>query len=202
MPTHQIPTLPVVVPLGLLMFAAMLWLLHRRGAVTALRVLVAAVVCVYGVGVVANTILPIYTGRVDDYGQSWTVYLNLAPLGDYELADALTNVVVFLPLGVLLPIVARVDSALRVLVCGFVLSLTMEAVQLANSVTGHGGHVADINDLLANTLGAPLGYAVLRAAMLLPPVARLVAATTWPAGRRGSGSRRVERLTERAHDRQ
>ena len=45
--------------------------------------------------------------------------------------------VVFLPLGVLLPIVARVRSAGRVLLYAFLLSLTMEALQFLNAVTGH-----------------------------------------------------------------
>lgn len=115
--------------------------------------------CVYGVGVVAN----------------------LVPLAGTEPADMLQNVVVFLPLGVLLPIVARVRSALRVLLCGLLLSLSMEAVQLLNAVTGHGGHVADVNDLLANAAGALLGYGVLRCALLVPPAAQVVRATTWPA---------------------
>lgn len=179
--SHEVPTLSVVVPLGVAAFAVLLWVLHRRCAMTAPRILVAAVVCVYGAGVVANTILPIYLGGASDYGVPWTAYLNLAPLENNEPADMLQNVVVFLPLGVLLPIVARVDSVLRVLLCGFLLSLGMEAIQLANAVTGHGGHVADINDLLANTLGAPAGYGLYRIAMLLRPVARLVTAASWPS---------------------
>lgn len=176
---REIPTLLVVVPLAVVGFGVMLWWLQRRGALTVLRVVVCAAVCVYGAGVVANTLLPIYVGGTGER-PPWTVFLNLVPLADTEPADMLQNIVVFLPLGVLLPIVARVRSAGRVLLYGFLLSLTMELLQLANAVTGHGGHIADVNDLLANTLGAPLGYGIFRCALLLPPVARLVAAATWP----------------------
>lgn len=166
-------------PPALLAFAGMLWLLRRRDAVTVPRVVVGVAVCVYGAGVVANTLLPIYLGYTGDRPR-WSVYLNLVPLVNTDPADMIQNVLVFLPLGVLLPIAARVDSVLRVLLCGFMLSFTMELLQFVNAVTGHGGHIADINDLLANTVGAPVGYAVFRAALLVPPLARLVAAMTWP----------------------
>lgn len=178
--THEVPTLLVVVPLGVVAVAVMLWSLHRRAAMTLPRVIASIVTCAYGVGVVANTVLPIYLGGTGDR-PPWSVFLNLVPFVDTEPADMLQNVVVFLPLGVLLPIIARVDSALRVLLFGFLLSLTMEGVQLVNAVTGHGGHIADINDLLANTVGAPLGYGIFRCALLVPPVARLITAAIWPA---------------------
>jgi glycopeptide antibiotics resistance protein len=121
---------------------------------------------VYGAGVVANTLFPIYLGG-ERYHRSWRVFLNLTPFADTEPFDMLTNVAVFVPLGFLLPLVTRANSALRVLLVGFLLSFTMETLQLVNAVTGHGGHIADINDLLANTLGAPIGYAVFRAALFL-----------------------------------
>lgn len=178
--THQeVPTL-LVVPLGVAAFAVMTWMLHRRAALTVPRLVTSAVVCVYGAGIVANTLLPNYLG---DTGPRppWSAFLNRVPLADTEPIDMLRNVLVFLPIGVLLPIFARVDSALRVLICGFLLSLTMELLQLVNAVTGHGGHIADVNDLLANTLGAVLGYGIFRVALLLPPMARLATAMTWPA---------------------
>jgi glycopeptide antibiotics resistance protein len=176
---HEITALPVVVPLAVVAFAAMLWRLHRRAALTLPRVLLSAAACVYGAGVVANTLLPISLGRPDDH-QPWSVFLNLVPLVNTEPADMLQNVVVFVPLGLLLPLLARVGSARRILLHGFLLSLTMEVVQLANSVTGHGGHIADINDLLANTLGAAVGHGLFRAALLLPALARTAAAASWP----------------------
>lgn len=177
--THQeVPTL-IVVPLGLAALAVMAWLLHRRSALTVPRLVASAVVCVYGAGIVANTLLPIYLGETGPR-PPWSAFLNRVPLADTEPIDMLRNVLVFLPLGVLLPIIARVDSALRVLIYGFLLSLTMELLQLVNAVTGHGGHIADVNDLLANTLGAALGYGIFRVSLLLPPVARLASAMTWP----------------------
>ncbi len=179
MPTG-IPALPVVVPLAVLALVVLLGRLRRRGALTLPRIAVAVVLCVYGAGVVANTVFPVTIGR----GASdlpWTVFLHLTPLAGTEPFDMLQNVVVFVPLGVLLPLVARVRSAGRVLLIGFLVSLFMEALQLLNAVTASGGHVADVDDLLANTVGAPIGYGLLQAALLVPALARLAAAATWPA---------------------
>jgi hypothetical protein len=118
---HEIPTLSIVVRLGVAALAAMLWMPHRRAAITVPRVIAAAAVCVYGAGVIANTLLPIYVGKTGPR-PPWSVFLNLVPLVNTEPRDMLENVVVFLALGVLLPVVAHVGSVLRVLVCGFLLS--------------------------------------------------------------------------------
>jgi VanZ family protein len=134
---------------------------------------------VYGGGVLANSVFPIFIGK-GQTGLPWWDAVNLTPLVGTDRADMLRNIVVFLPLGFLLPLVARVHSALRILVVGFLLSLAIETVQLVQSQIGNGGHVADINDLLANTLGAPIGYGIFRAALLLPALGRLATAATWP----------------------
>lgn len=180
---RKLPALPVVVLVAAAAYVLLLWRLRRRGALTLLRALVAAAVCVYAAGVVANTVLPIYVGGDRAGAMPWTASINLRLLAGTEPSDMLRNVAVFAPLGVLLPLVTRVRSVLGVVLVAFVLSLTMESVQLVNTVTGHGGHVADVNDLLANTLGAPLGYAAYRFALLVPPLRRLADAGRWPAPR-------------------
>ena len=182
MPTtdQEVPALPVVVPLAVLALAVLLWRLHRRGALTALRAAVGAALCGYGAGIVANTLLPIHLDR-GTTGTPWWRSANLTPLAGTEWADMAQNVVVFLPLGVLLPFVAPARSAGRALLGGFLVSLTMEALQFVNAVTGHGGHIADVNDLLANTLGALVGYGVFRVALLVPALAGLARAAAWPA---------------------
>src|ERR1700712_3442075 len=161
---RELPTLPIVAPLAILAFSVLLWRLRRRSALTVLRALVAATVCIYGAGVIANTLFPIYRSMPSS-SQAWSDYLNLTPLAGTEVADMLQNVLVFLPLGVLLPLVGRIRSAAGALIGGFALSLTMELLQLVNDVTGHGGHIADVNDLLANTLGCLIGYGIFRVAL-------------------------------------
>jgi hypothetical protein len=41
-------------------------------------------------------------------------------------------------------------------------------------------HVPDINDLLANTLGAPIGSGIFRLALLVPALGRSARAASWP----------------------
>ncbi|WP_456698428.1 VanZ family protein [Aeromicrobium sp. P5_D10] len=175
---HEISALPVVIPLAALLFAVMLWRLHRRAAWSIPRVVVAAALCVYGAGIVANTIFPILIGQ-DAYRPPWDAFINLVPLADTEPFDMLSNVLVFMPLGFLLPLVTRARTSGRVVLYGFLISLTMEAAQFVNAVTGHGGHIADINDLLANTLGAVVGHALFRACLRIPAARRLADAASW-----------------------
>ena len=184
MPTtvHEIPVLPSVVVLSVVAFAVSLRWLHRRGALTLPRAVVGAVLAGYVAGIIGNTLLPIRLGY-DGGGVRWWEYLNLTPLAGTDPADMVMNVVVFVPLGVLLPLVARVGSVVRVLVWGFAVSLVMELSQWAGMVLVHGGHLPDVNDLLANTVGAPLGFGLFRLAVLLPVLGRLARAATWP-GRR------------------
>lgn len=177
----EIGALPVVVPLAVVVSAVLAWRLHRRAALTVPRVLVVVAACAYGAGVLANTLFPIVLGRPGS-GLPWWRLPNLTPLAGTEWFDMAQNVVVFMPLGVLLPLLVRVRSLPGVLLGGFLVSLAMEVLQWINAVTVHGGHVADVNDLLANTLGAPLGYAAYRAALRLPVLHRAARAATWPPG--------------------
>jgi glycopeptide antibiotics resistance protein len=177
-PWDQVPVLPVVVPLGLLVVAVLLWRLHRRAALTFPRVVVGAAVAVYVAGVVANSLFPVFIGKSGV--EPWWSSLNLVPLVNTDLDDMLENVAVFVPLGVLLPLVARTTSLPRVLLRGFLVSLAIEVLQLVNSVAANGGHASDVNDLLANTLGAAVGFGLFRAALLLPVLRRLARSATWP----------------------
>lgn len=176
---------PVVIPLGLVAFAGMLWSLHRRGTLTFLRATVAAAVCVYVGGIVANILFPMLFGTGDDGSTPWYWGLTLVPFVDAEPAGMIKNVLVFLPLGVLAPLVLGSRSVLHVLLTGFLLSLSMEVVQVVTNVLGDSGHIADVNDLIANTVGAPLGYGVFRLLLLVPALRRLADAATFPP-RRGA----------------
>ena len=176
----EITALPVVVPLAVVAFVLLLWMLRRRDALTLPRVLLAIVTCVYGAGVIANTLLPISLGG-ESNPLPWTVFINLVPLAQTEPSDMLQNVVLFAPLGILLPLVLRVDSVLKVLLSGLIVSFVMEALQFVNAVFWHGGHIADINDLLSDTIGVLIGYGIFRALLLLPVAKRLASALTFPA---------------------
>jgi glycopeptide antibiotics resistance protein len=157
----------------------MAWYLHRRSALTVLRVLVAAAVCVYGAGIILNTVFPIYLDKPRS-SISWWQNGNFIPLVGAEIYGIVKNMVAFLPTGFLIPLLIGANSVRRVALYGFLVSITMETIQFANALTGGGGHVTDINDLLANTLGALLGYGLFRIVLLVPSFSRLAAVASWP----------------------
>ena len=76
-------------------------------------------------------------------------------LGNFAVfSNIFGNVIGFLPWGFILPIIfRRMDRVFLIFLSGFLLSLTVEAIQLISKVG-----CFDVDDLILNTLGAVLGY--------------------------------------------
>jgi glycopeptide antibiotics resistance protein len=93
----------------------------------------------------------------------WNLVANLRH-GDRvlaTLAGAAGNVALFLPLGFLLPLLApRMGRLWRTTAAGFAASAAIELSQVAFP----GVRRVDVNDVLANTLGAALGFLAWRLA--------------------------------------
>jgi len=159
----------------------MLWRLHSTGRFTWPRAIAGAAACCYGVGVLKEVLQPFQIGINERYYPGWRAFVHLTPLVGAEPGDLLDNVLLFLPLGVFLALIARVRPAPRVTLIGFGLSLMIEATQLVLDVTVSTGRVADVNDLLGNTVGAAVGYAIFRLCGCAAPLARLNIAVTWPS---------------------
>ncbi len=178
-----VPASLVVVPVLIAALVAMLRLLYRRHALDLERAAVALVACVYAGGVLRSVLLPfpIRVGAARDGMAPWHAYLQLVPFYDHDPTGYLLNVALFVPLGALLPFLARVSSVRTAALIGFLLSLLVEVVQFVLVISVTSGRVADVDDLIANTIGAVLGFALLRAAGTLPALARLTTAATWPA---------------------
>ncbi|MGW7577482.1 VanZ family protein [Streptomyces sp. NPDC054765] len=95
--------------------------------------------------------------------------INLKPLdvtNKADIVDAVLNVLMFAPGGILLALLPmrRHQAALL----GFLGSLAIEATQYLT----HSGRSADINDLTGNTLGALIGFACTAAALSRTRAAR------------------------------
>lgn len=192
----QLPTLLFVIPLGVAAFIAMVVVLWARGRLTLPRVVVAAAAAVYLAGIVANTIFPIYLAWPANDGES-VLPLNLIPIAGYEVADAVTNILVFVPLGVLLSLMLRRPRLLPVAAWGAAISLAIEVVQFITAINAHGGHIADVNDWLSNTIGGVAGYAVYALARRQPALGQLLDRFRWHQacytanGGRNDGARRA-----------
>lgn len=72
------------------------------------------------------------------------------------------NVAMFIPLGILLPMLSKkLDGLIRVTAIGFFLSLVIELCQVALMMVFITDKRAfDIDDLIANTMGAVIGYII------------------------------------------
>ncbi len=81
----------------------------------------------------------------------------------YAVRNILGNVLLFLPLGLLVPALFRSwDGFIKVTLLGFFTSLLIECTQLFLA------RGTDVDDLLLNTLGAMLGCGLYRLARVLP----------------------------------
>jgi glycopeptide antibiotics resistance protein len=119
---------------------------------------------VYIAALVVVTLLPIaWFGRPDDYRPQLVPFEGIrvefqeSPVG--ELADLFGNVLLFAPLGFLLPLlVPAIRRWWQVLAVGAGISLLIELYQLIWPLV----RKANVDDLLMNALGALLGFAALR----------------------------------------
>lgn len=76
---------------------------------------------------------------------------------EYAMANLLGNIVGFIPLGILLPLLfKKLRSAPKTIFIVFLFSLGFELTQLFTMLG-----VFDVDDLLLNTLGGAIGYLVL-----------------------------------------
>ena len=79
--------------------------------------------------------------------------INLIPFSSEGAMTYILNIIMFMPLGFLLPLIWKnFRNAKKVVLMGFLMSLAIEICQLFNLRT------TDIDDLMMNTLGAVIGY--------------------------------------------
>lgn len=178
----EVPMLPIVIPLGVVIFLVLLWTLRTRGRITVPRASVAAVLALYAGGVIANTVFPIFihVGTWPDRGPR-PLALWLVPFVDYGLEDALINIAVFVPLGVLIPLLLARPSWWRVTAIVAGASLAIELTQMATAGLAYGGHIADINDWMTNILGGVVGYGLFVLVTRSKTLAGVVQRFRWPA---------------------
>lgn len=177
-PFGALPVLPIVVPLGLLLFLLLLGRLHARGRFSLPRAAVALALSIYAAGVVANTVFPIFLNAPGS-GEPWQPAVALVPFADYEIDDALMNIGVFLPLGMLIPLLMARPTWARVVLTAAGASLTIELAQFVADLFFAGGHISDVNDFLSNVAGGAIGYGLFVVASRVPVLARVIARFRW-----------------------
>jgi glycopeptide antibiotics resistance protein len=84
-------------------------------------------------------------------------------IGSRDFALFLGNIAIFMPLGVLLPILSGRRQILLVFGVAVAFSGGIEVSQfILSELLGFGYRIADVDDVIVNVTGALLGYAVLR----------------------------------------
>ena len=142
-----------VIPSGIIA-GMVIFLLKGRAFQNASRCLIGTVFAVYLLAVFSLTGIPSVNGLVLD------VSVNLVPFAGIvgDIKNAALNVLLFVPLGILLPLLWReFRSFPRAALAGLLLSLGIEVLQIFTF------RYTDVNDLLTNTAGAALGFLLAKA---------------------------------------
>ncbi|PZF67100.1 VanZ family protein [Curtobacterium sp. MCPF17_047] len=170
--------LPVVIPLSVALFVVLIAVLRARRRLTLPRAAVAAALTVYAGGILANTVFPIYLDSPPSEGP-WIPPVNFTPVVGYEWQDAVVNMLVFLPLGILVPLLTRRPTWWRVVAMVAGISLAIELAQFVTAGLAAGGHIADVNDWFCNTAGGTVGFGLLTVLTKLPVTAQLIGPFRW-----------------------
>jgi glycopeptide antibiotics resistance protein len=133
------------------------------------RRLTVTILSLYAVSVVAVTIFPIRVRPAAYWtGEPWWTVLRWVPF-EVDVPSFVLNVIMFLPLGVLLPLLRpALDSVRRLALAAVSASLTIEVTQFVLGIVVGSRRTVDVNDLIANTAGALLGLVILRLAVPSP----------------------------------
>ncbi len=94
-------------------------------------------------------------------------YINLLPfmgdkgiVQDKDLVQCIQNAIMFMPLGVLYPLTFKKQINVKQFICiCFLISLSIETIQLVSTFLGVMWRAFDVNDLIFNTLGGTFTYA-------------------------------------------
>lgn len=123
----------------------------KRGKVNAVKVFFEYIFTVYLVGVCMVTgIAQFSTMELTD-----SFDFNIIPFQSNSLLLFALNIIMFIPMGSLIPIVFKKKywKTINILMVGILTSLFIEVVQLMFV-----GRAADIDDILSNTIGCLIGY--------------------------------------------
>ena len=156
----QIPALPVLVPLAAVLFVVTWWRLRADLG----RLLIGWLFAAYGLAVLAVTFLPLQIATGDYANRiAWYEKGNWVPVLTIDVVTFVANIVMFLPLGALLAMTGRTRTTRQIAMIALACSAAIEIVQFLTNVLVSSGRQADVNDLLANTLGGVLGFLAWRA---------------------------------------
>ncbi|MFC8373155.1 VanZ family protein [Streptomyces sp. NPDC057239] len=186
----QVDSAPVLGP-ALVLFAAVAVVRVRRGVWDRRQGLLRLAAAVYVAAVLSLTVFPLNV--------TWGEYANQAPwIGQINFVPLLTaditmvpNVIMTVPAGFLLPLLSRnATSASWATLMTAAASLSVEVAQMLSYIVLNNGRSVDVNDLLANTLGGLVGYALVTLALRAPALRGPLLASALPRSAASQADRR------------
>lgn len=94
----------------------------------------------------------------------WYKAINFIPILTIDVKTFILNIMMLMPFGLYLPLLnSKFASLKNIAYHGFFLSLSFEVFQLMIRIVFGNGRSTDINDLIANTIGAIVGYILIKA---------------------------------------
>ena len=155
----------VLVPVMLLgLLGLMIWTKRQNRKVTAVQFAVLITFGIYLLCMINLVLFPIEV-NIGRYANQtpWYKTINFIPVLTIDITTFLLNVIMLIPFGMYIPLLLKGEiSVKRMAKLGFGLSLSFEVVQLMLRVVLGSGRSTDINDLLANTAGAIIGFIIVR----------------------------------------
>ncbi|WP_339306476.1 VanZ family protein [Paenibacillus sp. FSL L8-0435] len=118
---------------------------------------------IYMLGVMHFVFLPIDV-NIGIYANQtpWYQSIQWIPLLTVDAVSFLLNIVLFMPLGFMLPFIKPWIHSMRTAAsAGLALSFLIEITQLLLRITLGNGRSTDLNDIIANTTGSVLGFVIL-----------------------------------------
>jgi glycopeptide antibiotics resistance protein len=158
---------PVLLPL---LAAYLCWLLtfvvRKPARIARRRLTTISIFFLYGLCVTAITVFPIRVTPPGYWaGEPWWTVLRWIPFYVDAVSFGL-NVLMFMPFGVLLPLLRpAADSVRGILIRAVLASTGIESTQFVLGLWLGSRRTVDINDLIANGAGGLLGLLVLRLAI-------------------------------------
>lgn len=144
-----------LVLVGLFLF----WLLKKDKKLPKFKMAISSMLMYYYLCIVFKRIVGIPTLnefiRLSSFGESlFNPNIDLVPLSNGVSLEFILNIICFIPLGFLCPIISRTyEDFKKVALIGFGVSLMIEISQLFTRF-----RATDINDLITNVLGTIIGY--------------------------------------------
>lgn len=164
--------------IGVLVFLIGYIFYFRKKKYSLFKLFILLLLCIYIAMVIGVTLTPFPLNAKAAYflgyfyqGIDFSAYYNLIPFSDIinNENQFILNIILFIPFGILWPLYKDRINLRFALLSGFLFTFFIEITQLGFSCAFQMPvWYFDVNDLIANTLGAVIGYIILK--ILIKPV--------------------------------